>query len=327
MGYNKTVGEYPSSDEKHQIKYYVYRPDGIPSAVLQISHGMSEYIERYEKEGFVSALTDAGFIVCGNDHLGHGQSVNDEGELGDFENYENLVCDLHTLNGIIKKTYRSLPYILFGYSMGSFAVRDYMTKYDDIDGAIICGTSAGNQPIGMADFIASLIEKLKGSNHRSGFLKKLVFRGYNSAFSKENDEISWLLADIEARKRYKEDPLCGFNFTARAYRELFSLLSSVSSTEWAGKLPLHIPVYLISGEDDPVGENGEGIKELYSRLEDVELTELKMKLYKNGRHEIHNDYLKNEVYEDIIAWIKEVSDGVVACRQLDSLQYGRVDFS
>lgn len=327
MGYKKSVGVYPSSDNKHQIKYYLYLPETVPSAVLQISHGMCEHIERYEKEGFISAITDAGFVVCGNDHLGHGQSVNESSELGYFENYENLVCDLHTLNGIIKKTYRSLPYILFGYGMGSFAVRDYMTKYDDVDGVVICGTSAGNQPIGAVDFIASIIEKIRGSHFRSDFIKKLTCLGYNNAFSKEKDSMSWLLADNEARERYREDSLCGFTFTTRAYRELFKLLSSVSSVEWAGKLPLSIPTFLISGEDDPVGEYGEGIKELYSRLDDVEFTELKMKLYKNGRHEIHNDCIKNEVYKDLIAWMKEVADGVVDCRQLNSLQYGRVDFS
>lgn len=327
MSYTKTVGEYLSSDGRNQIQYYIFTPDCLPSAILQISHGMCEYIERYEREGFVSAMTDAGFIVCGNDHLGHGKSASENSELGFFEDYHHLVDDLHLLNGIMRRTYRSLPYILFGHSMGSFAAREYMVKYEDIDGVILCGTSAGNQPLGAAKLLASALMKLRGDHFRSKLLYRLSFGGYNKAFAKEKDVNSWLSSDPEVRKRYSEDPLCRFIFTSAAYRQLFEMLADISDGEWAGKVPLSLPVFLIAGQSDPLGENGEGIKEVYSRLENAELTELKMKLYENGRHEILNDTMSKEVCSDIADWIRTVADGVVACRGFSSFPFGKADFN
>ena len=137
MGYNKTTGEFLSSDGESRIGYYIFTPDSPPAAVVQISHGMCEYAERYEAGGFVSAMTDAGFVVCANDHIGHGRLAYESGTLGHFTDYRVMPDDLHILNGIVRKTYRSLPYILLGHSMGSFVAREYIVKYSDIDGAVM----------------------------------------------------------------------------------------------------------------------------------------------------------------------------------------------
>lgn len=313
MGYKKTTGEFISSDGESRIGYYIYTPDTPPTAVLQISHGMCEYAERYENEGFVSAMTDAGFVVCANDHVGHGKLARESETLGHFTDYRVLPDDLHILNGIVRKTYRSLPYVLLGHSMGSFVAREYIVKYSDIDGAIICGTSAGNQPLGLAKGIASFLARVRGEKYVSKALAKLSFSGYNKLFSKENDPDSWLCSDPDVRKRYRADPLCDFTFTVSAYRELFTMLADISDG-WAEKVPQSLPVLLIAGDSDPLGKNGEGIKEVYGRLEDAELCSLKMKLYPGGRHEILNDVMKNTVFADIADWVREVSEGVYACR-------------
>lgn len=318
MGYIKKSGDFLSSDGHSKTNYFIWAPENaVPSAILQISHGMCEYIERYESEGFVGAMTDAGLVVCGNDHIGHGRSALESGKLGCFTDYTNLVDDLHTMNGIVRQTYRSLPYILLGHSMGSFVAREYIVRYDDIDGAIICGTSAGNQPLRAAELLASTLSRLCGAEHVSRRLATTSFGGYNDAFADERDGDSWICSDPDVRKRYRADPMCDFNFSVGAYRELFRLLAGISEKRgesWSARVPQSLPVLLIAGEDDPLGENGKGIREVYERLSDAELCELSMKLYPKGRHEILNDVMKHEVYADILEWIHRVSDGVAACR-------------
>lgn len=324
--YEKITGTFTSSDGENTVPYYIYIPKCNPFAVLQISHGMCEYIERYEKEGFVSRLTEVGIVVCGNDHLGHGPSVSDE-KLGFFTDYEKLTEDLHILNGIVKKRYPRLPYILFGHSMGSFVARDYVTKFDDIDGAVFSGTSAGDQPLGAAKMLANLICKIKGESHRSKLIYKLAFGSYNKEFKDENDTVSWISRDASLRQRYHNDKYCSFMFTTAAMREMFKLLISISNGEWVENVPISLPVFLVSGDKDPLADGGEGIKTLYEALDDHEMNELKMKLYPEGRHELYNDLCRDEAFDDLIEWVREVSEGVVACRSYSSIPFGKVDFS
>ena len=324
MSYIKIEGTFLSADHKTEVHYERYIPEGNPIAILQISHGMCEHMGRYETEGFVEALTEQGIVVCGNDHLGHGRTASTESELGFFEDYRYLVEDLHTLNGILRKTYPRLPYVLFGHSMGSFVARAYMVTHSDMDGVILCGPSAGNQPLGLAKALASMIAALRGDHYRSKLLHALSFNGYNRAFASEKDGHAWLSAIPAVRTRYREDPLSGFTFTATGYRELFRLLAFVSSDTWATEVPLSLPVFLIAGDMDPVGEKGEGVKEVYTRLEDHELNELTYKLYQGGRHEIHNDVCRQEVMDDIVAWIRQVAEGVVACRSYENIPFGRL---
>ena len=333
MSFQKTEDVFLSADRKTQVHYYCYLPEGSPKAIVQISHGMCEYLERYEKEGFVEALTDAGFVVCGNDHLGHGKSLTGEDDLGYFEDYRFLVEDLHTLNGILRKTYPRLPYVLFGHSMGSFVARVYAVTYQDIDGAVFCGTTAGNQPLKLARGIASMIGKRKGWRYKSNLIRNLSFAGYNKNFPAEKDPLSWLSSDKGLRDRYRDDPLCGFTFTCAAYRELFSMIAFISEkafdpdglkeNSWAASVPQSLPVLLIAGDKDPVGDNGAGVQEVYDRLADRELNSLAIKLYPGGRHEIFNDTMKREVMSDLIDWVNEVAAGVVAARTYGAIPFGR----
>ena len=322
--YEKITGDFPSSDGKSTVPYYLYLPKCNPFAVLQISHGACEYIERYEKEGFVSRLTEAGVVVCGNDHIGHGMSTAPD-KLGHFTDYEKLVLDMNILNGIVKKRYPSLPYVLFGQGLGSFLVRDYMTRFDSIDGAILSGTSSGDKPLGFLKFLSDLICKLKGGAYRSKLLYKLAFGSYNKGFENENDKASWLSGDASVRQRYNNDKYCGITLSASAMRELFKLVDSVSNAKWIGNVPISLPVFIASGDKDPLSDSGEGIKTLYTALEDHEMNELKMKLYTGSRHDIYNDLCRDEAVNDLIEWVKDVADGVVACRSYNFIPFGRVE--
>lgn len=327
MSYQKMIGTYPSADGVTEIHYAIYLPEGNPTAIVQISHGMRDYIERYEQCGFVEAMTGAGFVVCGNDHIGHGESAATADDLGYFEDYHHLSDDLHALNGILRRRYPSLPYVLFGHSMGSFLAREYITRYTDIDGVVLCGTSAGGQAYGLGKVLASLIGKLRGKRYRSRFLVSLSMDSYNKPFASEKEPYSFISSDPAVRARYTADPKCTFLFTAAAWRELYRLLAEVTSEEWAGKVPLSLPVYLIAGDRDPIAAEGEGTRQVCAALEECELNELKMKLYSGARHEVMNDHCREEVFADLVLWINEVAEGVIACRSYNSIPFGKVDFT
>lgn len=310
-------GFFRSSDGTHDIFYRVWEPAEAPRAILQISHGMCEHIDRYD--GFARDLCAHGIVVCANDHIGHGKSAADESELGYFGGKGSifrLADDLDLLRAEMRKKYRRLPYIMFGHSMGSFVCRDYISRYAaNVDGAIVCGTAGTNKLIGAAITISSAICGLRGRKYRSKFIRNLAFKGYNDDFPGEG-ELAWLSRDKDVRDAYDADPLCGFIFTAGGYNEMFRLLKSVSGPEWAAKIPQSLPVFVIAGSMDPVGAKGEGPREVHQLLVDRELTDIDCKIYDGMRHEIHNEIGREEVMEDIAKWVLRVADGAAEAATL-----------
>lgn len=310
--YRKTEDAFLSHDGTHQIAYTVYTPTKPPHAIVQIAHGMAEHFGRYER--FAAFLAEQGIVVCGNDHLGHGKSVADESEFGFFgekDGVTHVIADMHTLYTKLRATYPRLPYILFGHSMGSFLAREYSTKYgEELAGAIYCGTSAGKQPLWLGKLVAKTVGLFCGKKHRSPLIAKLSMGGYDKRF--ENQPGNWLTKDLAILERDGADNRLGFAFTAAGYYDLFSLLARVSDTEWANNIPRSLPVLLVSGCDDPVGDWGEGVRTVYERLRDVELCSLALKLYPGDRHEILNELDCEQVFVDILAWIEDVCNGYYA---------------
>lgn len=308
---NVRDGRFASSDGLHEIFYKVWEPTEPARAVLQISHGMCEHIDRYD--GFARDLCDRGIIVCASEHLGHGRSVNDDSELGYFGgkgSHAFLADDLDKLRAEMRKKYRRLPYILFGHSMGSFVARDYIARYgENIDGAVICGTAGTNKLINIAIGLSNVIGGLRGKKHRSDFIRNLAFAGYNKNFPNEG-LTAWLTRDKAVRDAYDADPLCGFTFTVGGYNEMFRLLKDVSGAQWAERVPQSLPVFVVAGAMDPVGANGEGPREVYQLLCDRELTDVDCKIYDDMRHEIHNEIGRDEVIGDIADWALRVAEGV-----------------
>ena len=209
--------------------------------------------------------------------------------------------------------------------MGSFLARSYAVRYLDIDGLLLSGSSAGNQPLALGKAVASFLGKIRGIRHRSKMLFGLSFAGYNRAFSREKDILSWLSSSSTERTMYRKNQKCNFVFTVSAFRELYKLLGSVSTAEWVEAMPQSLPVFLISGACDPLGENGDGIQQIYTSLEDHEVNELRIKIYPEARHQILRDPVKDEVFPDIASWVKEVAEGVVACRSFEGIPFGRVE--
>jgi alpha-beta hydrolase superfamily lysophospholipase len=305
MARERLTGYFKSTNQKDQIAYYIYEPQEKPIAIVQISHGMAEYFERYEK--LIQFLNENGILVCGNDHLGHGKSVASDEELGFFgkeTSWSDITDDLHKLTVMVKEKYPNVPYFLLGHSMGSFLARLYITRYsDELNGVLIVGTGGKNPLSKVAIGIAKTIKALKGDHYRSPFIDKLAFGSFNKKIKHPKTRFDWLTKDEDVVKRYIDDPYCGFLFTTNGFENLFTMLYLVNRKDWAKKVPTNLPIILLSGEEDPVGDYGKGVYYVHRLLQMQERADLSIQLYPNARHEILNETNAKEVFQDIFDWI------------------------
>lgn len=311
MSYVKKEFTFGSVSGLSDIHCASYLPEnGEVKAVLQIAHGMAEHLERYE--AFAEALCKNGVAVYINDHLGHGGSIKNKNELGYFganDGWKNFVEDCHKLTKIAKEENPGKPYIFFGHSMGSFVARAYSIKYaNDINAAIYCGTAGPNPAAGAGKMVANLIIKLKGDHHRSKLIDKMAFGAYNSKFEGRT-AFDWLSRDNFQVDKYIADEFCGFLFTVAGYRDLFSLLGYVSSKEWFTGLSKELPVLMISGAMDPVGNYSKGIEQVCASLKEAGKTNVKKILYPDARHEILNE---SACFDKVCSDVLEFIDSVIA---------------
>ncbi|MBQ3063338.1 MAG: alpha/beta fold hydrolase [Clostridia bacterium] len=300
--------QYPAADGKSTAHAYIWAPrDTEPRMILQLSHGMCEYVERYD--AWARRFAEQGIIFCGNDHIGHGRTAPDADSLGYTAprgGADMLVEDLHTLTGLMRARYPNLPIVLYGHSMGSFAARIYLTRYgDELAGALISGTAGPGQPTGIARSLAHTIARIRGDRHRSKLLTALAFGAYNKRFAEENDPASWLTHTEQVRAAYTSDAWSSFIFTAAGYETLFSLLGAVSSKKWAKAVPKSLPILLFAGDEDPVGNYGRGVHAVWRRLIDAGCN-AELKLYEGGRHEMHNEPNADEVFADLLSFLARI---------------------
>lgn len=306
MSYTLSTGTFPSSSGRCSIAYSIYEPKGDVRAILQISHGMCEFIQRYEN--FAEFLSGKGFLVCGNDHLGHGATAPSQEELGYFapENgWQFPVLDLHKLTEQMKSEHPGAPYFLLGHSMGSFLARMYLAEYGgELDGAILMGTSGGEALGKLGLRLCDIIIRHKGEYYRSRRLNQAMFGLYNSRIPDHQSEFDWITRDRDTVSEYEKNPRNNFVFTARGFRDLIRMLEEVSSEEWAGSVPKSLPILLASGEADPVGGYGKGVEKVFHQLAQAGC-DAQMKLYAGARHELLNEINRQEVYRDIWHWLEQ----------------------
>lgn len=302
----KKTLEYLSADGKTMIKAAAWLPEGEPAGIIQVAHGMCEYFGRYTP--FAEECCKAGYVVCGNDHLGHGLTAAVPEDLGYFaekDGWKFLASDLYTLTMLMKQDYPGLPYFLLGHSMGSFIARDYIGRYGEgLNGAIIMGTSGRNPLAGAGLFITKLIGAFRGSRYRSAFVKNLSFGHYNDRCPEKRGPNDWLSKDHEIVDKYSDDPFCTYTFTVSAFHDLMSLLSYVTSPKGAEGVPPALPILLISGADDPVGSYGKGVEETAALLRSAGCGAVTVKLFENDRHEVLNETDRAQVIEYILGWLK-----------------------
>lgn len=304
----KEVFYIPSSNGKNRIYCVHWKPEMPARAVLQITHGMVEYIERYEP--LARALTDVGVAVMGHDHLGHGKTAADEGELGFFAetNGEKAVLkDIHRLTVAVKKFYPGLPCFLMGHSMGSYFTRRYITLYgQEIDGVILMGTGWVSEIMATAGWaLSGVISRLMGGRYRSSLLLRLTLGTYEQAFKSEGRRNAWLSKDHKIVEAYNGDPFCNFTFTASAYHDFFTVLRDLAREKQFGRIPKDLPVFFLSGDKDPVGSFGTGVEKAYESIRHLGVQDVSLKLYENDRHELVNESDRAQVYEDIRQWLED----------------------
>ncbi|MCI8581695.1 MAG: alpha/beta hydrolase [Dorea sp.] len=299
---------YPSGDGQTKIHGIVWRPETDVKAVLQICHGMVEYIDRYND--FAQYLAERGVCVVGHDHLGHGKSVQSEEYLGFFhESHGNkyVITDIHRLRRMTEKDYAGVPYFMMGHSMGSFLLRQYLTmRAEGLAGAIIMGT--GHMPHGLlaaGQMVCRTIAAVKGWQYRSEFMNQLGMGGYNKQFEPSESTKDWITSDEEMRKKYEADPLCSFTFTVNGYYQMFEGMKVLTKKNAMDKIPGSLPVLFVSGAEDPVGSNGEGVARVFRKYERAGIQDVKMKLYPQSRHEILNESNREQVYEDLYQWMDD----------------------
>lgn len=305
MSVKKRSISFKSADGVTEVVGYFYEDEAVkPHAVLQISHGMCEYIGRYDD--LAAYLCGRGFVVCGNDDLGHG-ATGDHGTDGYFAERDGrklVLQDLHTMNALAHQAYPELPLVLFGHSMGSFFARQYAADWPDtIDALIICGTGGPNPMGGVGLFLTSLIGAVRGKKYRSKFINNLAFGAYLKRIENPRTPYDWLTHDTAIVDRYAADPKCTYIFTVSAYHEIMALLKDVSSEQWAAQLKKTTPVLVTAGEQDPVGNYGAGVRTVYEWIKGAGVQDATLKLYPNDRHEIHNELDRAQVYADLADWM------------------------
>lgn len=298
---------FDSRDNDTKLHAVRWMPDSENVAgIVQIVHGMAEYVERYEE--LAAYLTDRNFVVTGEDHLGHGKSVPEGGQQGYFCEQDPatvVVRDVHRLKKMTQELYPGVPYFILGHSMGSFITRNYICRYGTgIDGALILGTGMQSAGLLLASKTVAAIEgAFRGQRHVSRMMDKAAFGAYNRRIAEKRTDYDWLSRDEERVDAYIADPDCGFVFTVNGFKTLFELISRAKKPENLRKIPAELPIFMASGAEDPVGNYGKGVEKAYRSLQGVGVRDLTLKLYPEDRHELMNEPDREQVMADIAEWL------------------------
>lgn len=298
---------FDSRDKEHKLHAIRWIPDTEkPVCIVQIVHGMTEHIDRYDH--FANYLAERGILVVGDDHLGHGKSVRPGERYGYFCKNDAptvLVRDEHRLKKMTQEQHVGVPYIILGHSMGSFITRNYLLKYGKgIDGAIIMGTGMQPKPMLLFGIAVAAVEGLIfGGDHVSKLIDKISFGSYNKRIEANKEPGNWLSRDGENLMKYAADPMCTFVFTANGFQTLFQLIYNLHDREQLKNMPANLPVIFLSGAEDPVGDYGKAVKQVYRSFKEAGMEKVQIKLYPKDRHEILNELDKEDVYGDIYRWI------------------------
>lgn len=296
---------YRSCTDTCDIAAYAWLPEGAPTAVIQIVHGMAEHASRYDD--LARFLTKAGYAVYAEDHLGHGESINGKGIRGFFapeKGWDCVVKDIMTLHETVKEKHPGLPMLLYGHSMGSFLARTCASRFpNEFDAFVFSGTAGKNPILAIAHAIANSNIKRNGGRVPDEKLNAMAFGSYLKRIKDPRTPFDWLTRDNAIVDEYIKDDLCGFPFTSSAFRDLFEGLGEIAGKKWAQKVA-NVPICLLAGKEDPVGSYGKGVVEVSEDLIKTGHTKVVLQLYEGGRHEMHNEINRDEVYRGILAFMR-----------------------
>jgi alpha-beta hydrolase superfamily lysophospholipase len=303
------------AQDKTEIFTYKWLPDDDKKirAVFQIVHGMAEHAARYSE--VADFLTKNGIAVYASDIRGHGKTAGSPDNMGFFaekNGWDLVVNDKFELTQQIKRENPGLPVYLLGCSMGTLVIRDYILKYSDyINGVILSGTSCDP---GILAYFGKLVAKWQirqyGFKAKSPLLDKLSFGKFNSHFKPNRTPFDWLSVNEENVDRYIEDPYCGSIFSAGFFYDLIYGVKKVNLFKNIKKVSKNLPILIISGEKDPVGNFTKGVLKVFDYYKKAKITDLNLKFYSGFRHEILNETNRNEVYNDIMEWLNKRVEAV-----------------
>ncbi len=293
----------PVQDGKNTLYVRCWAPEN-PRAIVLIAHGMAEHIARYDD--FAAALNADNLAVYGCDHAGHGRSSKPEqyGYFYEQDGWNRAVADIDTMRRYALAQHPGLPVILFGHSMGSALARSYIVRYPDtLAGVILSGTMGPNPLSPIAKLIARSQVKKLGTYAPCELLNKMAFASYNKPFEPARTGFDWLSRDAAQVDQYVADPGCGFTFTATGYRDVLDGMAAISGGKWASRVPKQLPVLIFSGDRDPVGGFGKGVRWVRDALQKAGVRDVTMTLYPDGRHEMLNEIDREQVFADVRAWM------------------------
>ncbi len=305
MAIIKKEAYFNSSTGVDKIRTLIWYDDSVElKAVFQIAHGVCEHIGRYDD--FAVFLAKNGYVVCGNDHIGHGKSVASEAGLGftaEKEGYRRFVDDMHILYNIMHRRYPDLPYYLFGHSMGSLCARVYASTFGtELAGLILCGTAQVPSGLSMfVDTIEKAVEKF-GPRTVNHTLASMLNKVSSLRISDKQTDLDWLSLNRQNVEDYIKDPLCGQELSLAGIRDLATIGILACDKMWPATIPVDLPILIIAGALDPVGFNGKGPIDCADSLVETghEPTVL---IYPCCRHEILNEDSKEKIYNDILGWL------------------------
>ena len=297
---------YPSSDGSHTVHAMEWLPQGQPRAVVQIVHGVAEYVGRYDH--VARFLTERGFLVCGEDHLGHGKTV-DDGKYGYFSprgGWDLVARDIRRLRELQGEKYPGVPYVMLGHSMGSFLTRTYLIRWPDtVDGAVLSGTGQEPAPlVALGKALAGGLCLLRGGDYVSPMINAMSLGAYNKKFAPNRTGADWISRDEAVVDVYLKDPLCTFTPTVAMFRDMMGGLQYIADRSNLARMDKETPIFFLSGDRDPVGAMGKGVEKVVRMFRKAGCRDVSVKLYPEGRHEMFNELNRDEVMADLLAWLE-----------------------
>lgn len=284
--------------------------DQDPVAVVHIAHGMSEHSARYA--GLAAALTARGWAVRANDHRGHGQTAPTPDDLGIFapaDGWRTAVDDLRLHLDEAATAHPGLPVFLFAHSMGSLLSQSLLTRGEDgagdLAGVVLSGTNGKPPPIAAVGRLLARIERLRlGPTGRSPLIQALTFDDFNKAFAPTRTAYDWLSRDPDQVDAYIDDPLCGFPASVQLWIDLLDAIPGFTSDDAQLMVPVALPLLLIAGGEDPVGERGRSVQRLGADFEKAGVEDVTVRLWPGARHELLNETCKDEVVAAVVDWLE-----------------------
>lgn len=303
-----TTFRFPSCDGEHQIFTRLWLPEsGQPRGVVQIVHGISEYIDRYAP--VARFLSSHGFVVAGCDHLGHGRTALGSEEYGFFaekNGWHTVSADVRRLRVLMGQRFPDLPCFMLGHSMGSFLARTYLIDWPGtLTGCILSGT--GQEPpalVAAGRLLADGVCKTSGPRTHSKLIEQLAFGAYNKQFTPARTRADWISRDEKVVDAYVADPLCSCMPSAGMFRDMMEGLQYIAKKNNLEKMDPGTPVYFFSGDQDPVGQNGKTVQTVVGFFEQAGCTDITLRLYPEGRHEMMNELNREEVFSDLLNWLE-----------------------